>query len=443
MKPKHKVHLISLGCAKNLVDSENMLGILRGEGASVVPTIEEADVAIVNTCGFIRSAVEEALDTILQVAAEKKKGKLKRLFVAGCLVQRYGYKLRKELPEVDGWIGTGEIHRVGLLLNQEQNREKLVHIGVPTFLADHTTPRVLSTPFYTAYLKISEGCSHKCTYCIIPKLRGPFRSRTVDSLVREAEWMADNGVKEINLVAQDTTMYGKDLEKRPTLEDLLEKLLKVEGLRWIRMLYSHPARISERLLDLMDHEEVICPYLDIPLQHVNPRVLLAMGRDEGENPWKLIERVRARKRRISLRTTLMVGFPGETEKAFKELYQFVKHAEFDHLGAFAFSPEKGTAADRLNKKVGQERAQERLDAIMNLQREISRKRNLAMVGETTLVLLEGPSPETDLLLSGRTAGMAPEVDGRVLINKGTGNIGDMVSVLITEAHPYDLIGEIV
>jgi ribosomal protein S12 methylthiotransferase len=310
------------------------------------------------------------------------------------------------------------------------------------FLADHTTPRVLSTPFYTAYLKIAEGCSHKCTYCIIPKLRGPFRSRNMDSLVREAEWMAEKGVKEINLVAQDTTMYGRDLGKRATLEDLLEKLLKVEGLRWIRILYSHPSRISERLLDLMDHEEVLCPYLDIPLQHVNPRILLAMGRDEGENPWELIERVRARKRHISLRTTFMVGFPGETEKAFQELYRFVKEAEFDHLGAFAFSPEKGTGAERLNKKVHGEKVQERLGAIMSLQMGISRRKNLARVGETTLALLEGASPETDLLLSGRTAGMGPEVDGRVLINKGTGNIGEMVSVLITDGQPYDLIGEI-
>jgi ribosomal protein S12 methylthiotransferase len=291
-------------------------------------------------------------------------------------------------------------------------------------------------------LKIAEGCSHKCTYCIIPKLRGPFRSRNMDSLVREVEWMAEKGVKELNLVAQDTTMYGRDLEKRATLEDLLERLLRVEGLRWIRILYSHPSRISERLLDLMDHEEVLCPYLDIPLQHVNPRILLAMGRNEGESPWKLIERVRARKRPISLRTSFMVGFPGETERAFKELYKFVKEAEFDHLGAFAFSPERGAAAGRLNKKVQGETVQERLEAIMNLQMGISRKKNLARVGETTVALLEGASPETDLLLSGRTAGMAPEVDGRVLINKGTGNIGEMVSVLITDGQPYDLIGEI-
>ena len=442
MKAKHKVHLISLGCAKNLVDSENMLGILKEKGAVLVSTIEEADVAVINTCGFIQSAVEEALDTILQIAAEKKKGRLKRLLVAGCLVQRYGYKLRKEIPEVDGWIGTGEFPLVGTLLDQGQSVEKPVRIGVPAFLADHKTPRVLSTPFYTAYLKIAEGCSHQCSYCVIPKLRGRFRSRSVASLVQEARWMADNGVKEMNLIAQDTTMYGMDLARRTTLEDLLEKLLTVDGLRWIRVLYSHPSGISDRLLDLMDTEEALCPYLDIPLQHVNPGILLAMGRNEGQDLWGLIERVRTRKRRISLRTTFMVGFPGETEKAFEQLCQFVKEAEFDHLGAFVFSPEKGTPADRMRRKVRPGRAQERLDAIMNLQREISRKKNLAMVGKTVLALLEGASPETELLLSGRTAVMAPDVDGRVLINKGAGKVGEMVSVLITEAHPYDLVAEI-
>ena len=442
MKPYQKVHLISLGCAKNLVDSENMLGILRRRGAVLVPTIAEAEVAIVNTCGFIRSAVDEALDTILQAAAEKQKGTLKRLFVAGCLVQRYGYKLRKEIPEVDGWIGTGEFHRVGAILDRGKKEEKPVHIGPPAYLADHATPRVLSTPFYTAYLKIAEGCSHPCTYCIIPKLRGPLRSRHVDSLVAEAEWMVQQGVKEINLVAQDTTMYGRDLEKRATLEDLLEKLLTVKGVRWIRVLYSHPSRISDRLLDLMDQEEALCPYLDIPLQHVNPRILLAMGRNDFGNPWHLIERVRARRRRISLRTTFMVGFPGETQKAFNELRRFVKDAQFDHLGVFAFSPERGTAAYRLGQTVEAKKAQDRLDEIMKLQRDISTKKNLTMVGKTVVALLEGASPETDLLLSARTAAMAPEVDGRILINKGGGEIGEMVSVLITESHPYDLVGEI-
>jgi ribosomal protein S12 methylthiotransferase len=441
MTYKHNVHLISLGCAKNLVDSENMLGILRERGFNVVPDLGAAETAIVNTCGFIRSSVEEALDTILEVAAEKKKGNLKRLFVVGCLVQRYGRKLQKELPEVDGWIGTGEIHRIGNVLDQERCGERGLLIGRPAYLADHKTPRLRTTPFYTAYLKIAEGCSHRCTYCTIPKLRGPFRSRTLDSLVSEAEGLAKKGVKEINLIAQDITMYGRGLEA--TLEDLLERLVKVRGIRWIRLLYGHPQRISNRLLRIMDREEVICPYLDLPLQHVNVKVLKAMGRDdERANPWDLIERIRSRKRHISLRTTLMVGFPGETEQAFRELYEFVRAAEFDHLGAFIFSPETGTPAARLGRRVKKKEAEERLDAVMRLQAGISRKKGKSLVGETIPVLVEGSSDETDLLLRGRTATMAPDVDGQVLINKGIGRIGEILPVRITEAHAYDLVGEI-
>jgi ribosomal protein S12 methylthiotransferase len=443
MPCKHKIYFISLGCAKNLVDSENMLGILRERGFTVVSDLGAAETAIINTCGFIRSSVEEALDTILEVAAEKKKGNLKKLFVVGCLVQRYGYKLQKELPEVDGWIGTGEINRIANMLEDERCGQKGLLIGRPSYLADHKTPRLRATPFHTAYLKIAEGCSHGCTYCTIPKLRGPFRSRKPDSLVIEVHEMAKAGVKEINLIAQDTTMYGRDLKPEATLEDLLERLVEVRGIRWIRVLYGHPQRVSNRLLEMMEKEEVICPYLDLPLQHVNAEVLKAMGRgDAGENPWRLIERIRSRRRRISLRTTLMIGFPGETEQAFRELYEFVRTAKFDHLGVFTFSPEGGTPAARLDRRVKRERAEERLDAIMRLQAEISEKENRTLVGEILPVLLEGVSDETDLLLRGRTATMAPDVDGQVLINKGVGRIGEIVPVRISEAHAYDLVGEI-
>lgn len=443
MPSRHKVYLISLGCAKNLVDSENMLGILKQRGFIVVSDLGAAEIAIINTCGFIRPSVEEALDTILEVAAEKKKGNLRKLFVVGCLVQRYGYKLQKELPEVDGWIGTGEIHRIGNVLDQERCGEKGLLIGRPAYLADHKTPRLRATPFHTAYLKIAEGCSHRCTYCTIPKLRGPFRSRKPDSLTIEVAGLAEAGVKEINLIAQDTTMYGRDLRPEATLEDLLERLVKVRGIRWIRILYGHPQRVSSRLLEMMEREEVICPYLDLPLQHVNAKVLKAMGRDdEGASPWELIGRIRSRERRISLRTTLMLGFPGETEQAFRELYEFVRAAKFDHLGAFIFSPERGTPAAHLARRVKREKAEERLDAIMRLQAEISKEKSRTLVGEIIPVLLEGVSDETDLLLRGRTATMAPDVDGQVLINKGVGKIGEIVPVRITEAHAYDLVGEI-
>ena len=444
MGTPEKVCLISLGCAKNLVDGENMLGLLRERGFCVVPRIEEAEIAVINTCAFVQKAVEESIDTILETAERKKRGHLKRLVVVGCFVQRYGYKLRQEIPEVDGWLGTGEIHRVAEILEGEGDKAAPFFIGKPRFLADHRTPRLQLTPFYSAYLKVAEGCSHGCTYCTIPRLRGALRSKRLESLVIEAEGMVARGVKEINLVAQDTTMYGRDLEGNIRLEDLLEGLLRIPDIRWIRILYGHPGRISDRLLELIASEDKICPYLDVPFQHVNPGILRAMGRPvESETPRQLIERMRARTAHLSLRTTLMVGFPGETDEAFKELYDFVSLACFDHLGAFIFSPEQGTPAARFSESVERGVAEERLDAIMRLQAEISRRKNQGLVGQVVPVLLEGVSEETDLLLRGRTASMAPEVDGQVLINKGRGTVGDILPVLIKEAHPYDLVGEII
>jgi len=418
--------------------------LLRDKGFQIVSRIREADVAIINTCGFIQPAVEESIDTILEVSDKKNSGKLERLFVVGCLVQRYGYKLRKGIPEVDGWLGTGEIEGILELLDEKSSRSPSFFIRRPKYLADHTTPRFQTTPFYSAYLKIAEGCCHKCSYCTIPGLRGPFRSRNLDSLIIEAEGMIERGVKEINLIAQDTTMYGGDLEENIHLEDLLERLLRVHGIRWIRVLYGHPLRISDHLLDLIDREDAICPYLDLPLQHVSEKILRAMGRAfNRENPWQLIERIRSKTGHLSLRTTLMVGFPGETDDLFKELYNFVKMASFDHLGTFIFSPEKGTPAARFKGAVERRVAEERLDAIMRLQAEISKRKNQQMVGKVVPVLIEGVSSETDLLLEGRTARMAPDADGRVLINRGQGVVGDITPVLIKEAHAYDLVGEII
>ena len=444
MDSKQKVFLISLGCAKNLVDSENILGLLRDNGFPIVSSLEEAGVVVVNTCAFIESAVEESIDTILEMANKKNDGQLERLFVIGCFVQRYGYKLSKEIPEVDGWLGTGEICRMVELLEKQPGRFPSFFISRPTYLADHTVPRMQTTPFYSTYLKIAEGCSHHCTYCTIPRLRGPFRSRNFESLVIEAEGMIDRGAKEINLIAQDTTMYGRDLGENIHLEDLLEKLLQIPGRKWIRILYAHPLRISDRLLDLMDREEAICPYIDLPLQHVNERILGAMGRIlNGEDPWRLIERIRSRTRRLSLRTTLMVGFPGETDEIFNELYQFVKVSEFDHLGAFIFSRERGTPAARYSETVKLKVAEERLDAIMDLQAGISKEKNQRLVGQVVPVLIEGVSQEADFLLKGRTATMAPGVDSQVLINKGQSVAGEMAAVFIKEARTYDLVGEIV
>ncbi|MBW2217130.1 MAG: 30S ribosomal protein S12 methylthiotransferase RimO [Deltaproteobacteria bacterium] len=444
MEKKNKIFFISLGCAKNLVDSEHMLGLLISEGYDLAMDVDEAGIAVINTCGFIQASVEEAIATILEMADLRKKGELKKLIVAGCFVQRYGYKLRKEIPEVDGWLGTGDVHRITEIIGDDVVSPVPFYISRPVYLADHCVPRIQTTPFYSAFLRIAEGCSHRCSYCIIPSLRGPLRSRSMESLITEAEEMVDRGVKEINVIAQDTTTYGRDLEQSVCLENLLEGLVAIKGVQWIRLLYCHPDGVSERLLELMESGDAICPYLDLPFQHVNEDILKAMGRgSERETPWELLERIRAGKRRLSLRTTLMVGFPGETEEMFNELYDFVKTVRFDHLGVFTFSPEKGTPAARLRETVDPDVAERRQAKLMALQSKISKELNQELVGKTVPVLLEGPSSETELLLKGRTATMAPDVDTQILINKGEGAIGDIVPVRISEAYSYDIIGEIV
>lgn len=420
--------MVSLGCAKNLVDSEHMLGLLHADGYEPAGDLEDADIAVINTCGFIQDAVEEAIETTLEMVRLKNRKKIHKVIVAGCFVQRYGYKLSREIPEVDGWLGTGEIHRIVEIIERGRadNGPGPMFIGRPRFLADHTVPRLRSAPFYSAYLKIAEGCSHHCTYCMIPRLTGPYRSRTPESLVEEATSLVRHGAKEINLVAQDISRYGQDLVPRTGIEDLLEPLLKISGIRWLRLIYCHPEGVSERLLDLIEREEVLCPYLDIPFQHIHPEILDKMGRScPGEHPLALLERIRARKRRISVRTTLMVGFPGETEAQFQALYDFVETARFDHLGVFVFKREKGTRAARWGPSVPVEVSAKRRDAIMALQAGISRTLNRRMIGRVIPVLIEGPCDETDLLLKGRSATMAPEVDSQVLINKGEGVVGEI------------------
>jgi ribosomal protein S12 methylthiotransferase len=442
---RRRLYLISLGCAKNLVDSEHILGLLSRAHYRVVEKIEEADLAVVSTCAFIQAAVEESIDTILEVSREKGKGRLKGLFVVGCLVQRYGYKLRRELPEVDGWLGTGEMGRIADLLQKwEKSPTPFLHIGAPGFLADPSVPRLGTAPFYSSYIKIAEGCSHRCAYCTIPRLRGSLRSRSLDSILQEAAELVGRGVKEINLVAQDTTSYGCDLDSGVRLEDLLEALAgRFKSVAWIRVLYAHPKRVSNALLDLLAEGDPLCPYLDVPLQHVNKRILGAMGRPSGrEPPRRLVERIRERVPTIALRTTLMVGFPGETEKIFRELYDFVEWAKFDHLGAFVFSPEGGTPAARFKGAVERQVAEKRRTAILKLQQSVLQKKNQTFVGKTLPVLVEGPSGETPLLLTGRTQTMAPEVDGRVLIRKGEATIGEIKKVRIRKALAHDLVGEI-
>ena len=444
MNRTRSLFFISLGCAKNRVDSEHMLGILKRDGYEPVDEIEKAGWVVINTCGFLQEAVQEAIDTILDAARFKERGTLEKLVVAGCFVQRYGYKLRREIPEVDGWLGTAEIHRIADVLKGDSDGETVpMHLSRPIFPADHCLPRTRTTPFYTAYLRIAEGCANRCSYCLIPKLRGPFRSRAMDALLLEASEMAAQGVRELNLVAQDTSRYGEDIYGERRIMALLEGLSLIEGFQWIRLLYFHPNRLTETFLDFMDENEGIAPYLDLPFQHAHPAILKAMRRDsENNTPWDLVDMIRNRKRRIYIRTSLMVGFPGETEEMFELLCDFVKMARFDHVGVFVFSPEEGTSAFRLPDPVDHEIALERQKHLMELQAGISKSLNQAKVGKVLPVLIEGESAETDLLLEGRTAGMAPDVDSRVLINDGEGRAGEIMPVLITEAHEYDLVGRI-
>jgi len=345
------------------------------------------------------------------------------------------------MPEVDAWLGTSELHRiVEAIENPDGPAARISRPCGPPF---SDQPRLRTTPFYSAYMKIAEGCSNRCTYCTIPAIRGPLRSRSIEDLVSDAKLMRDEGVKEINLIAQDTTGYGRDIYGRASLEDLLEALLKVDAIPWIRVLYSNPAGVTDRLLNLLEGEERLCPYLDIPVQHVNTLILRLMGRPYDRAFLEdIISNIRSRKRRISVRTTVMVGFPGETQTAFNELEAFMAENRFDYLGSFVYSPEKGTSAERLPERVPRGVARRRMKKIMSRQAEISLALNRGLIGSCLEVLVEGPSEETDLLLKGRTAVMAPDVDVQVLINKGTAVVGEFYPVLITDAHPYDLIGEV-
>ena len=432
--------MISLGCPKNRVDSEYMLGALSSAHFTITEEMEEADIAVVNTCAFIQDAVKESIDVILNMSQLRQRGKLKRLVVVGCLVQRYGYKLMREIPEVDVWMGVGQFFRLSDVLS---NDKKGFFISTPLCVQEEKLPRAQSTPFYTAYVKISDGCSHRCSFCLIPKLRGPMRSVRPEIILSEVRELARNGVKEINLVAQDITAYGRDLSGDIGLEDLVEQLLRIKGIEWIRLLYLHPNGISDRLLNLVEHEERVCPYMDIPIQHVNNHILSLMGRGYNKGfLLELINKIRSMRRKILLRTSIMVGFPEETEEAFGELLGFVKEVEWDYLGVFLFSPEKGTGAARLKDRMDMEMARERRDELMSVQAEISEKKNREMLGKIVPVLVEGFHPETDLLLRGRTSGMAPDIDGQVIINKGYGIIGEIMPVRISDAHVYDLVGEI-
>jgi len=475
-----KVGFVSLGCPKNLVDSEVMMGLLARAGAELTRRAEDADVIVVNTCSFIESAQQESVNTILEMAAHKTGGKAKKLVVAGCLVERFRDQIRKDIPEVDAVVGTGELEKIlaatGLmpapLANSSASNSPFVVLpsrpegdaraaqgrfsreswngaitDLPNYLYDDATPRILATPRHMAYIKIAEGCDHPCTFCIIPQLRGQFRSRRFESVIAEAERLAQSGVREITLIGQDTTCYGEDFGLKDGLALLLEKLAGIKALRWVRFLYAYPNKITGKLLDTIAQHEKICSYMDVPLQHASASVLKRMKRGGGADVFlRSIAKMRRTVPDLTLRTSFIVGFPGETEKEFEELCDFVREAQFDWMGAFAYSDQDGAAAFGLEGKLSPREIERRRKHLMGIQRQISKKKKKALVGQEFDLLLEGESEETELLLEGRTPMHAPEIDGKVFVNdfpeEQDPQPGQFYRCQITEAHDYDLVARI-
>ena len=471
-----KVGFVSLGCPKNLVDSEVMMGMLARAGAELTRRAEDADVIVVNTCSFIDSAQQESVNTILEMAGHKTAGKAKKLVVAGCLVERFRDQIRNDIPEVDAVVGTGELENIlaatGVAPAPAQTNSPFVILGsrpegnaraeqgrfsreswdgavadLPNYLYDETTPRILATPQHMAYIKIAEGCDHPCTFCIIPQLRGQFRSRRFESVIAEAERLAQSGVREITLIGQDTTCYGEDFGLKDGLALLLERLAGIEELRWVRFLYAYPNKITGKLLETIASHEKICSYMDVPLQHASASVLKRMKRGGGADVFlKSIAKMRRAIPDLTLRTSFIVGFPGETEKEFEELCDFVREAQFDWMGAFSYSDQEGAGAYDLEKKLSPREIERRRKHLMSIQRQISKKKKKALVGREFDLLLEGESEESELLLEGRTAMHAPEIDGKVFVNDVPEEIdpqpGQFYRCEITEAHDYDLVAKI-
>ena len=436
--------MLSLGCPKNLVDGEVMLGRLRGAGYELVADTRQADVVVVNTCAFIDRAKQESVDAILEMAREKESGRAKRLVVTGCLSQRYDEELHREIPEIDASLGTGQVEEIVRAVSGDATSLADAGPGLPTWVYDHTTPRVLSTPPWLAYVKISEGCDYTCSFCIIPTLRGKHRSRNVEDVVSEVRALAARGVREIVLVAQDSTRYGLDHGIRDGLAYLLRRLGRVEGIRWIRIMYAYPATLSDPILEAIASEEKVVKYVDIPLQHASESVLKRMKRPTGKgNLLGMVERIRQRVPGVAIRTTFIVGFPGETEADFEELLAFVESGQFESVGVFTYSDEEGTGSFELPDRVPAKVKERRRQRLMSLQKRISTRRNRTRVGERLEVLVEGTHDDTDLLLRGRAATQAPEIDGQVLINDGTAAPGSFVTCEVTDAHPYDLVARIV
>jgi ribosomal protein S12 methylthiotransferase len=473
-----KVGFVSLGCPKNLVDSEVMMGMLAQAGAELTRRAEDADVIVVNTCSFIASAQQESVNTILEMARHKTNGRARKLIVTGCLVERYREQIRKNIPEVDAVVGTGELEKilaaagVAPRTNATDSTSPFHILGsraegnareaqgrfsrkswdgaiadLPNYLYDEATPRILATASHTAYIKIAEGCDHPCSFCIIPQLRGKFRSRRFESVVAEAERLVRGGVREITLIGQDTTCYGEDFGLKDGLAQLLEKLAGIRDLHWLRFLYAYPNKITGRLLETIAGDEKICSYIDVPLQHASATTLKRMKRGGGADIFlRSIEKMRRTIPGVTLRTSFIVGFPGESEMEFEELCDFVRQAEFDWMGAFGYSDQEGATAFADGGKLSEREIERRRKRVMQIQKGISKRKKKALVGTELDLLLEGTSEETDLLLEGRTAMHAPEIDGKVWVNDVPEGliprVGEFYRCEITESHDYDLVAKI-
>ncbi len=435
-----KAAVISLGCSKNLIDSEVMMQSILNNDYEITNNAEVAEIIIINTCGFIDSAKQESIDTILEMSGYKVKGKCKALIAAGCLAERYREELLKELPELDAVIGTGDYKDIAAVVQKTLAGEKVVRYGHQELIDINKLPRQVSGFCPSNYLKIAEGCDNRCSYCIIPSLRGRYRSRKMEDILEEAEDLSKNGVKELNIIAQDITRYGIDLYNEYKLSKLLKELVKIDGIEWIRLLYSYPDEFNKELIDTMSQNEKILKYLDIPIQHASNSILRKMARRSSkEKITKLIDDLRTSMPGIVLRTSLIVGFPGETENDFKELYDFVSDIRFNRLGVFTYSREENTPAFDLPDQIDEKIKQERLNRIMLLQKSISKEHNTGMVGKPIRVLVEGSSGNRYF---GRTYMDAPEIDGRVYFTSEWNLVpGDFCYVTVKKAYDYDLVGE--
>ena len=438
-----KAGFVSLGCAKNLVDTEVMLGILQKNGIELTNEPSEAEVLIVNTCAFIESAKEESITTVLNMADYKNSGCCRSLIVAGCLGQRYGQQLLDEMPEADAIIGTGAWQRIMEAVDETLKGNRVVISGESEIIYDARMPRIMTTPGYTAYVKIAEGCDNNCAFCAIPMIRGHYRSRKFEDVVEEVKRLASEGVKEINLIAQDTTNYGRDLYGKPRLAELLKELCRIDGIKWIRTLYSYPRFFTDELIDVIASEPKIAKYVDLPLQHAHDAILRRMHRaDTRESIEKLLEKIRERIPGVTVRSTFIVGFPGETDANYQALREFLLKQRFDKVGIFTYSKEEDTPAYSMDGQVAEDVMQERYHELMSIQSKISEETNQALEGKELDILVEGRDEEQQTIAVGRSYREAPEVDGQVYIEGDTDSKpGDIVRVRVTQGFTYDVVGE--